>query len=53
MIENGAGVIVGFNDAEYIQAGGRIFNLNQAFPKYSLLLRVNATLKHANSSKIN
>ena len=41
MIESEAGILAGFSDDEYIQAGARIFKLGSAcFPSQSLLLRV-------------
>lgn len=50
MIEGEAGLLAGFSDEEYIQAGARIFKLSsEGFPPNSLLLRVkrpNKTREH-------
>lgn len=41
MIESGAGILAGFTDAEYIQAGADMFTLGSThFPLHSLFLRV-------------
>jgi NAD/NADP transhydrogenase alpha subunit len=42
MIESEAGILAGFKDEDYIQAGVRIFKLSETsfFPPHTLLLRV-------------
>lgn len=46
MVESNAGLLSGFSDAEYIQAGASIFNLNtEKLPTNSLILRVKRPTK--------
>src|SRR5437870_486209 len=46
MVESQAGAMAGFKDEEYVQAGARIFKLEQdGFPAGSLILRVKRAVK--------
>lgn len=40
MVESQAGILAGFTDEEYIQAGAQIFKLNFKLPSHSFILRV-------------